>query len=162
MSEAEAPPPPQSNSMTAIADIPIADITGNKRHTTMYTTPPQLAVVTAPPAKEPPSNLPTSPPVVDPSASYKVESVTKKTSRSNEAKGTMYALLTEKTMASQKNSYSEKVALFTKEATFAQDGEQEEPTAEEPTSTAMVSVDDEVDDDVVQGEVVSSQMITSR
>jgi len=159
MSEAEAPPP-QSNSMTAIADIPIADITGNKRHTTMYTTPPQLAVVTAPPAKEPPSNLPTSPPVVDPSASYKVESVTKKTSRSNEAKGTMYALLTEKTMASQKNSYSEKVALFTKEATFTQDGDQEDQPA---SSTAMVSVDEDVDDDdVVQGEVVSSQIITSR
>ena len=68
-------------------------------------------------------------------------------------------------------TYSEKVALFTKEATFSQPGEQsqeeqpiEDKTPVEPTSstTAMISVDDNTDEDLVQGEVVSSQIITSR
>ena len=177
-------PPPQSNSMTAISDIPIAEITGNKRHTMYNTQPAQLAVVTAPPSKDPPSNLPTSSlPKDDSNASYKLESVSKKSSRSNEAKGTMYALLSETTMASKKTSYSEKVAVVTKESTFAKDGHEEENGTEngtdngtengkshengdgnrllEPTSTAMVSVDGE-EDDIVQGEVVSSQIITSR
>ena len=166
---------PQSNSMTAISDIPITEITGNKRHT-MYnnTQPPQLAVVTAPPSKDLPSNVPRyqPKPLVPEPETYKVQSVTKKTSKSNEAKGTMYALLSETTLASKKNSYSEKVALFTKEATFSQPGTDElapedktpvEPPPPPPTSsTAMISVDDNIDDDLVQGEVVSSQIITSR
>jgi len=176
-------PPPQSNSDFAISDIPIAEITGNKRHT-MYNTPPaQLAVVSAPPA--PTSNLPNystnihqkneenvDPNDQDPSdsaASYLLESISKKSSRSNEAKGTMYALLSETTLASKKTSYSEKVAVITKESTFAKDGNEEEnkdeiPNVEkepfEPSSTGIVSVDE--DDDIVQGEVVSSQIITSR
>jgi len=176
-------PPPQSNSDFAISDIPIAEITGNKRHT-MYNTPPaQLAVVSALPA--PTSNLPNystniyqkneenvDPNDQDPSdsaASYLLESISKKSSRSNEAKGTMYALLSETTLASKKTSYSEKVAVITKESTFAKDGNEEEnndesPNVEkepfEPSSTGIVSVDE--DDDIVQGEVVSSQIITSR
>ena len=194
-----APPPPQSNSLTAISDIPIAEITGNKRHT-MYNAPPaQLAVVTAPPSKELPSNLPknTGPlaglgglgglggatindgnsvdvdPSEDSAATYKLESVSKKTSKGNEAKGTMYALLSETTMASKKTSYSEKVAVITKESTFAKDGDEDHEDYEkqnaiktdvepmpEPSSTGIVSVDEE--DDLVQGEVVSSQIITSR
>ena len=111
---------------------------------------------------------------VDPSdsgATYKLESVSKKSSRSNEAKGTMYALLSETTMASKKTSYSEKVAVITKESTFAKDGTEEIENNEaiqnvvneplEPTiSTGIVSVDDE--DDLVEGEVISSQIITSR
>ena len=161
----------QSNSMTAISDIPLADITGNigRPQAIFNNTPPQLAVVTAPPSKELPSNVPKYQPVKpDENASYKVESVTKKASRSNEAKGTMYALLSETTLASKKTSYSEKVALFTKESTFANnedmEGKQLPEEAPAPTSTAMVSVDDQEDeeDDVVQGEVVSSQIITSR
>ncbi len=138
--------------------------------------PPHLGVVTAPPSKDLPSNLPTSPmpPKEDPGASYKLESVSKKASRSNEAKGTMYALLSETTMASRKTSYSEKVAVVTKEATFAKEADDEDEEndkgksyllSNEPSSTAVVSVDDEDDnaeDDVVQGEVVSSQIITSR
>ena len=113
-------------------------------------------------------------PLVSEPETYKVQSVTKKTSKSNEAKGTMYALLSETTLASKKNSYSEKVALFTKEATFSQPGgagqsslEEQQPIedktpVEPPTSTtAMISVDD-TDEDLVQGEVVSSQIITSR
>jgi len=177
-------PPPQSNSDFAISDIPIAEITGNKRHT-MYNTPPaQLAVVSAPPA--PTSNLPNystnihqrneenvDPNDQDPSdsaASYLLESISKKSSRSNEAKGTMYALLSETTLASKKTSYSEKVAVITKESTFAKDGNEEEnndesPNVEkepfEPSSTGIVSVDED-QDDIVQGEVVSSQIITSR
>ena len=66
---------------------------------------------------------------IDPSdvgATYKLESVSKKSSRSNEAKGTMYALLSETTMASKKTSYSEKVAVITKESTFANNGIDEE------------------------------------
>ena len=114
------------------------------------------------------------PPKEDPGASYKLESVSKKASRSNEAKGTMYALLSETTMASRKTSYSEKVAVVTKEATFAKEADDEDEEndkgksyllSNEPSSTAVVSVDDEDDnaeDDVVQGEVVSSQIITSR
>jgi len=165
---------PHSNSMTAISDIPITEITGNKRHTLYNNTqPPQLAVVTAPPSKDLPSNVPKyqPKPLVSEPETYKVQSVTKKTSKSNEAKGTMYALLSETTLASKKNSYSEKVALFTKEATFSQPGEQsqeeqpiEDKTPVEPTSstTAMISVDDNTDEDLVQGEVVSSQIITSR
>ena len=155
---------PQSNSMTAISDIPITEITGNKRHT-MYNTPPQLAVVTAPPSKDPPSNVPKYQPKPPEPESYQVQQVTKKTSKSNEAKGTMYALLSETTLASKKNSYSEKVALFTKEATFSQPGNEDnidDKTPVEPTSTAMVSVDDTNEDDLVHGEVVSSQIITSR
>ena len=105
-------------------------------------------------------------------ATYKLESVSKKSSRSNEAKGTMYALLSETTMASKKTSYSEKVAVITKESTFAKDGTEEtvenngaihnvEKEPMEPTiSTGIVSVDD--DDDLVEGEVISSQIITSR
>jgi len=177
-------PPPQSNSDFAISDIPIAEITGNKRHT-MYNTPPaQLAVVSAPPA--PTSNLPNystninqrneenvDPNDQDPAdsaASYLLESISKKSSRSNEAKGTMYALLSETTLASKKTSYSEKVAVITKESTFAKDGNEEEnkdesPNVEkepfEPSSTGIVSVDED-QDDIVQGEVVSSQIITSR
>ena len=84
----------------------------------------------------------------------------------------MYALLSETTMASKKTSYSEKVAVITKESTFANDGfenENEEKSGavvekeplELPTSTGIVSVDED-DDDIVQGEVVSSQIITSR
>ena len=168
---------PHSNSMTAISDIPITEITGNKRHTLYNNTqPPQLAVVTAPPSKDLPSNVPKyqPKPLVSEPETYKVQSVTKKTSKSNEAKGTMYALLSETTLASKKNSYSEKVALFTKEATFSQPGgagqsslEEQQPIedktpVEPPTSTtAMISVDD-TDEDLVQGEVVSSQIITSR
>ena len=81
----------------------------------------------------------------------------------------MYALLSETTLASKKTSYSEKVAVITKESTFAKDGNEEEnkdeiPKVEkepfEPSSTGIVSVDE--DDDIVQGEVVSSQIITSR
>ena len=159
--------------MTAISDIPITEITGNKRHT-LYNR--QLAVVTAPPSKDLPSNVPKyqPKPLVSEPETYKVQSVTKKTSKSNEAKGTMYALLSETTLASKKNSYSEKVALFTKEATFSQPGgagqsslEEQQPIedktpVEPPTSTtAMISVDD-TDEDLVQGEVVSSQIITSR
>ena len=110
---------------------------------------------------------------IDPSdvgATYKLESVSKKSSRSNEAKGTMYALLSETTMASKKTSYSEKVAVITKESTFANNGTEEETSKaienvekeplEPPISTGIVSVDDE--DDVLEGEVVSSQIITSR
>lgn len=172
--EASWSEPPQSNSLTAISDIPIAEITGNKRHT-MYNTPPQLAVVTAPPSKDPPSNRPAPPREPEPEneepeeASYKLESVSKKTSRSNEAKGTMYALLSETTMASKKTSYSEKVAVVSKEATFTRNGhdddeQNQEQDQELQATTAMVSVDDDDDDvdDVVQGEVVSSQIITSR
>merc|ERR1712223_176367 len=109
----------------------------------------------------------------DSGATYKLESVSKKSSRSNEAKGTMYALLSETTMASKKTSYSEKVAVITKESTFAKDGEEDHEDYEkrnaiktdvepmpEPSSTGIVSVDEE--DDLVQGEVVSSQIITSR
>ena len=92
-------------------------ILGNKRHT-LYNT--QLAVVNAQPSKDPPSNLPRPSAIqdqfsmsskeVDPAGTqYKVQSVTKKTSRTNGAKGTMYALLSESTMASKKTSYSEKV-----------------------------------------------------
>jgi len=153
-----------------------------------YNAPPaQLAVVTAPPSKELPSNLPKNTGLgglgttindnsvdVDPSddsaATYKLESVSKKTSRGNEAKGTMYALLSETTLASKKTSYSEKVAVITKESTFAKDGNEDEDYALrnavqeveplEPSSTGIVSVDEE--DDLVQGEVVSSQIITSR
>jgi len=181
-------PPPQSNSLTAISDIPITEITGNKRHTLYNAPPAQLAVVTAPPSREPPSNLPknvanilqkdeeiidnTNQDPYDTGASYKLESVSKKTSKSNDAKGTMYALLSETTMASKKTSYSEKVAVITKESTFANDGfgnENEEKSGavvekeplELPTSTGIVSVDED-DDDIVQGEVVSSQIITSR
>ena len=76
-------------------------------------------------------------------------------------------------MASKKTSYSEKVAVITKESTFAKDGDEDhedygkrnaiktdvEPMPE-PSSTGIVSVDEE--DDLVQGEVVSSQIITSR
>lgn len=156
---------PQINSMT---DIPIADITGNKR---LFHSPPpaQLAVVTAPPAKEPPSNLPRfnpTPKEDENNTTYKLESVSRKTSKSNEAKGTMYALLSETTLASKKNSYSEKVAVFAKESTFSQNNPESEdqaledkPLDHQPSSTAMVSVDE---DDVVHGEVVSSQIITSR
>ena len=81
----------------------------------------------------------------------------------------MYALLSETTLASKKTSYSEKVAVITKESTFAKDGNEEENKDEipkvkkepfEPSSTGIVSVDE--DDDIVQGEVVSSQIITSR
>merc|ERR1711971_521288 len=183
---------PQSNSLTAISDIPIAEITGNKRHTLYNTPPAQLALVTAPPSKDLPSNLPRNaaatfaaatfaqnneenidPTDQDPSdsgATYKLESVSKKSSRSNEAKGTMYALLSETTMASKKTSYSEKVAVITKESTFANNGTEEENNMAienvekeplEPTiSTGIVSVDDE--DDVLEGEVISSQIITSR
>jgi len=121
--------------------------------------------VTAPPSKDPPSNVPKYQPKPPEPESYQVQQVTKKTSKSNEAKGTMYALLSETTLASKKNSYSEKVALFTKEATFSQPGNEDnidDKTPVEPTSTAMVSVDDTNEDDLVHGEVVSSQIITSR
>ena len=82
----------------------------------------------------------------------------------------MYALLSETTLASKKTSYSEKVAVITKESTFAKDGNEDEnndesPNVEkepfEPSSTGIVSVDED-QDDIVQGEVVSSQIITSR
>ena len=81
----------------------------------------------------------------------------------------MYALLSETTMASKKTSYSEKVAVMSKEATFTRNGhdddeQNQEQDQELQATTAMVSVDDDDDDvdDVVQGEVVSSQIITSR
>lgn len=168
---------PHSNSMTAISDAPIMDsITGNKRHT-MYNTPPQLAVVTAPPSKDLPINIPIPKNVAaqkdDPAnTSYKVQSVSKKTSRSNEAKGTMYALLSETTLASKKTSYSEKLAIITKESEFTDKGnndanldESDEvptlPPTEPPTSNATTALMS-VDDDHVEGEVVSSQIITSR
>ena len=154
----------------------LADITGNRHN--LYNQPPQLAVVTAPPSKDLPSNFPkhVAPSNDDPNNTrYQVQSVTKKISKSNDAKGTMYGQYTETTMASKKTSYSEKVALIAKESTFAKDGHDEDDDKDiidndigipkEPSSTAMVSVDDEPsqeDDDVVQGEVVSSQIITSR
>ena len=177
--------PPQSNSMTAISDAPIMHepITGNKRHT-MYNSPAQLAA-----AIPPPPNTDHSPagddkqPLLgggpspggqgdDPaSTSYRVQSVSKKTSRSNDTKGTIHALLSETTVASKKTSYSEKVAVITKEAEYTNEGHDADESKDKPalpstsppppaadSSTALATTNP----DDVEGEVVSSQIITSR
>jgi len=158
---------PHSNSMNAISDIPIAEITGNRHN--FSNQPPQLAVVTAPPKESLPKNV--APSSDDPANTrYTVSSVTKKSSRSDDNKGQFYAHMSETTIGTKKTSYSEKVAVLAKETTFHNDGSNGDPmngnhNSDEPSSTAMVSVDDESvqdDDDIVQGEVVSSQIITSR
>ncbi len=173
--------PPASNSMTAISDTPIMHepITGNKRHT-MYNSPAQLAAAIPPPpnTEHSPANQDDKAPLLagsgrtppeDPaSTSYRVSSLSKKTSKSNDARGTIHALLSETTVASKKTSYSEKVAVITKEAEFKNNEEDTPPETkalppppeEEPTTAVATSGG--ADDGGIEGEVVSSQIITSR
>lgn len=153
--------PPQSNSMTAISDAPIMEpITGNKRHT-VYTSESDKQPLLGPSPGDDPATT-----------SYKVQSVSTRASKSDAAKGTIHALLSETTVASKKTSYSEKVAMVTKESEFTDRGNEDDedeqqalpppelPRTEPPPSTAVVPASS--DPDMVEGEVVSSQTITSR
>lgn len=168
--------PAHSNSMTAISDVPLTEpITGNKRHT-MYTTPAQLAAALPhPPASKDSDKQPLlgdHSPHDDVAAagggSYRLH-YKRPPKETNENTGmASHSLFSETLMATKKTSYSEKVAIITKEAEVrtAAAGEKEEEQAALPTTEAHVTASNGQhqggDIGVEAGEVISSQTITSK